>query len=516
MDGGPLAKAAKVGAAGLCCGTIFFGVIAIIVTLVNFKTLGPEEQMVIQYLDGKSVVNGPDSRVYNPFRERTVRKAVRIGTLEYIRLKDSLNGDVRVVPGHAKVFLGAYEEHDGVKTKIVLKKDQYIRFIDRLSGEERIVTGPDSIVPGPWEESSDGVQQAAFVNRDSAVIVLSKADGTQRLVQQTGPFFPKPYEIVVEMRSRIRVLPHETMVVRNAFGRYVIHRGAGVDGNSSGVSFFLQPFEEVVAMQWSSFSEPPEGGLQQVSKIAVPRIDMRARKVFYQYDVRTNDNVALRIEGTIFWRITDVAKMINITADPAGDVWYKARSMVTAAVSKSNLETFMGNFNPLIQQAFQQQQLTDTFYDTRGLDVYSMEVTKYDCTDEETAATLQEIIEETTNRINRLQAQRSQNDVKAAKLIADIQLEQERAKLIETQSSNDRLVAGHEGEAQGLKLAKSASTFISELNASLPELDQRVSLYKMHKQLENQNERTKNIASGKATLFMTPEELNMNMPTSEL
>mmetsp|Transcript_29444 Transcript_29444/g.83910 ORF Transcript_29444/g.83910 Transcript_29444/m.83910 type:complete len:522 (+) Transcript_29444:114-1679(+) len=519
---GPMFTVIKMGGICFAGSTCIFAIAAIITVLASIRTLGPDDQYVIHYLNGRDVVNGPQIKVINPFREKTERKAIRIGTLEYMRARNTLNGDVRIIPGHAKIFLGAYEEPDGVMTKIVLKKDQYIRLVDRLSGSERVVKGPDSIVPGAWEESNDGVQNASFVSRDSAVIVLNKADGTKRLHQTTGPFFPNAYEVVVEMRSRVRVLPHETMVVRNAFGRYIIHSGSGLQlmsslasGNGTGTSFFLEPFEEIVEMQWSSFSEPPEGGLQVVSTTPVTRIDMRARKVFFQYDVRTNDNVALRIEGSIFWQVQDVAKLLNITADPAGDVWYKARSTLISAISKVDLETFMGNFNTLIQTAFQAQ-ANDGFYEERGLVVHSMEVTKYSPTDEATATTLQEIIKETTDRINRLQAQRSENDVKAAKLLADIGLERNRTQLILTQAGNSRLVASNEGEAEGVQLAKAASTFFSELDSSLPDLDERVTLYKLHKQLENQNTRTKHISSGKATLFMTADELNFNLKSTEL
>lgn len=501
---------------GFCCLAVVCGIITIITVLASIKTLGREEQMIIKYLDGKSVVNGPCTKVFNPFRQKEIRKATRLGHLNYILIQDALGGLKRVEEGPKLVFMEAYENHDGIKSKIVLKKDQYIRFVDRLSGNERVVSGPDSVTPGPWEESNDGVQQASFVNRDSAVIVLNKEDGTKRLESRVGVFFPRRYEVVVETRKLVRVLPHETMVVRDALGKYIIKSGAGASGAGSGTAFFLEPFEEILEMDWSTFSEPPEGGLQTMGYEKVGRIDMRARKVFFQYDVRTNDNVALRIEGTIFWHVADVGKLLNRTADPAGDVWYKARSVLIGAVSKVDLETFMESFNPLIQDAFTAQ-AQDAFYMDRGLEVHSMEVTKYDPTDEVTALTLQEIIEETTNRINQLQKQRSENDVKAAKLLADIKLEEERTKLIETQSANEKLVSMREGEAQGVKLAMSASSFMDSLNSSLPDVDQRLKLYNLHKQLENKNERTKFISSGKATtLFLSADDINLNLNTNEL
>eukprot|EP00405_Crypthecodinium_cohnii_P048152 CAMPEP_0206572850 /NCGR_PEP_ID=MMETSP0325_2-20121206/28504_1 /ASSEMBLY_ACC=CAM_ASM_000347 /TAXON_ID=2866 /ORGANISM="Crypthecodinium cohnii, Strain Seligo" /LENGTH=512 /DNA_ID=CAMNT_0054077159 /DNA_START=40 /DNA_END=1578 /DNA_ORIENTATION=+ len=506
---------ALIGGGGLCGIITLLGLIFVCMILGSIKTLGPEEQMVVYYLDGKDVVNGPSTKVYNPFRDIEKRNAVRIGELEYARIKDTLNGGVRMVEGHAKIFLGAYEVVDGIYEKIVLKKDQYIRLIDRLTGVERVVEGSDSITPGAWEESSDGVQSAYFINRDSAVLVLNKGDGTKRLETTAGVFFPDSYEVVEETRTLVRVLPYETMVVRDAYGRYQIMSGAGEDGSGSGNSFFLGPFEAIVEMEWSTFSEPADGEIQVISSETLTRIDMRARKVFYQYDVRTNDNVALRIEGTIFWQVVDVAALLEMTADPVGDVWYKARNALISAVSQVNFETFMSSFNTLITNAFLAQ-ASDGFYSDRGIEVQSMEVTKYDCTDEETAATLQEIIEETTNRINRLQAQKSENDVKAAKLTADIELEINRTTLIQTQATNERLVATHEGEATGIQLAMAATTFIDSLNDTLPDLDQRLELYKLHKSLENQNARTKHLSSAKATLFLTPDDMNLALNTDEL
>merc|ERR550537_303338 len=139
-----------------------------------------------------------------------------------------------------------------------------------------------------------------------------------------------------------------------------------------------------------------------------------------------------------------------------------------------------------------------------------MEVTQYDCVDEETAATLQQIIEETTNRINRLQAQRSQNDVKAAKLKADIELEVQRTQLILTQAKNQRLRAEKAGEATGAEMASSATSFLDGLNVSMPNIDDRVSLYKLHKYLESQNLKTAHMSQGNGKLFLTPEDLSMN------
>ena len=56
---------------------------------------------------------------------------------------------------------------------------------------------------------------------------------------------------------------------------------------------------------------------------------------------------------------------------------------------------------------------TDTeFYELRGVALHTLDVVRYECRDPNTQDSLQEIIQETTNRINRLQIQRSENEVR--------------------------------------------------------------------------------------------------------
>jgi len=506
----------KVLAAGGCCGSICCtGFIIIITVLASIKTLGPEDQIVVHYLDGKAVERGPKTKVYNPFRDKEVRKATRLGPTHYCLIRDTLNGARRIERGPKLVFLEAYEELQGeITPTVVLKKDQYIRYIDRLTGVERVVKGPQTIVPGPWEVSEDGVQQAAFIDTDKAVLVLNKESGMLRLITQRGVFFPDAYEMISETRNLYRVLPHECVVMRSAYGLYNVYCGA--DGNGTGTSFFLPPYSAMVTMEWSAFGEPTVGvDTQTISKVAVQRISMHIQKTFFQYEVRTNDNVNLRVQGTIWWRVVDVRKLINVTGDPVGDVWHRARSSLIQAVSRAPLAEFRSNFNQIVNQAFllQKNASADNFYDARGLEIYSMEMIDYECVDEETARTLELVVQETTNRINRLQAQQSENDVRSAKLEAEILLEKQRTNLIETQAKNDQLQAEKEGEAEGTKLAKGATTFINGLNNSLPSLDQRVELYKLHNSVKNQNEKTHDLSMGKATLFLSPDELDLKVGT---
>jgi len=232
--------------------------------------------------------------------------------------------------------------------------------------------------------------------------------------------------------------------------------------------------------------------------------------MFFTYEVRTSDNVKLRLNGNIFWRVKDVQKMVATTSDPEGEVWQRSRSALIQGVSKSTLSVFMGNFNNITMEAFAAQ-ATDGFYMERGVEIISMEVTRYEPVDTKTAEVLQQIIQETTNRINRLQVQNSENDVQAAKLASDIQLEKQRTELIMTQSTNQQLQAQKQGESSGMKRARGATEFIDGLRAAVPNITKRVELYELHEKLESSRANTEHLSSGKATLFLTPEDMNLKL-----
>lgn len=404
--------------------------------------------------------------------------------------------------------VGAYEELLRIENKVVLQKNQYIRLVDRLTGEERVVPGVRTLVPRPSEESGRGVEDSVMLDTDTAVLVLNKTEGRQSLITTTGVFTPGEYEEIVEIRKKQRCLPHEALVVRDGVGQLTVYTGT-----SANPAFFLPPYSMVVQMTWSSYSEPSAdgGALEQLPrKVSVTKIDMRVRKMFFAYEVRTSDNVKLRLQGTIFWRILDVVMLIGMTSDPVGDVWYHSRSALIQQVSMTNLSHFMMNQSEVLQSAFANQ-AADQFYAERGVELKSMELTAFDCVDPRTQAVMQEIIQEKTNRINRLTAQEGENNVAAARMMADIALERQRTAFIESRANNSRLEAEMFGNAEGTRIVQRAVTFLAGLNESLPNTSQRIDLYKLQESMASRNVDTHNLASGKGTLFMTAEDLNLNL-----
>merc|ERR1719502_2389522 len=268
-------------------------------------------------------------------------------------------------------------------------------------------------------------------------------------------------------------------------------------------------------MEWSTMAPLEYSGdsvVRKQKRVAkkqpVTKIDLRSQYTFFDYNVRTSDNVELVLEGTIFWQVIDPKKMIQSTGDPQGDVWFHCRSSLISAVSRAPLESFMTDFNKIVNEA---AQIDGDFYEMRGVRVHSLEVTRYECADKKTSSVLQEIIQETTNRINRLQQQQSENEVSRERMAGEIDIEKQRTALIEAKAENDRMLATSTGEADGIKLAKNAEIFLKALNEAIPDSADRINLLKFFGEQNTSTQQAEHLASGRANLFLTPQDVNLKL-----
>jgi regulator of protease activity HflC (stomatin/prohibitin superfamily) len=560
------ANAAKCG-----CGTLFLGALAMIITtLASCREIQPEEQLLIKDPAGFYTVNGPWRGVlithygtetregivlqpeqYAVVKDKTtgvprhengpqlffmkpydevlrIESKITLNKETYAIVKNTMTGDYRHEPGPKLFHPGVFDSVKAIMPKIVLEKDEYVRLVNNVTGAERMVKGPTVVVPDALEAAPEGKQKVVFLDTDSAALVLNRADASQRLVtvsSASGSFAPAAYESVLEVRPLIHVLPHEAVIIRDHYGQLEVRSGRDAQSEMAGTSFFLPPYSTLLEMKWSSYPELAADGSKQVPTIErTERIDMRVRKNFFRYECRTNDNVRLILDGALFWQVVNVSKTIMATADPQGDVWHHARSSMIQAVSNTTLQGFMDDFNGIVARAFEQEKMDatreDGFYYVRGVELHSMELTRFDCADQETSDILQQIIQEATSKINRLTAQQAENEVNEAALSAEILLEQSRTELIETKTKNEKLLAAMTGESMGTELVKGATTFIEGLNESVPDIMQRVMLYRMHNELKHRNTDTKNLAAGNTQMFLTPSDLDLQLSagnyTSEL
>jgi len=400
--------------------------------------------------------------------------------------------------------------------------------VDELTGIERVIEGPVVLVPHPTEVSVKGeshskihhemVEDAVLIDKDHVVLVLNQATGQQSLVKVEGMWTPAPYEHFVEKRSLIRVMANEAVIVRDYEGSLTVYDGT--DGGA-GTAFFLPARSQIVSMTWSAYGMPGSDGKSNVTHVAMNKIDMRIQRTFYSYVVRTNDNVELMLMGTIFWRVGNVTRMILGTSDPSGDVWHHCRSSFMQAVSNTSFDSFMGSFNSLAKDAYYRD-VADGFYTERGVVLLSMEVTRFEAVDAETKATLRQINEETTKQITLLKKQEGENAVRAAKMRSDIALAEEQTQaelrleghktsLIQTRIGNNLLQKKADAEGEAQPFAQHAKSFISALNETGVSVSSGLGLYRALQEAQHHNTDTQNLASGKATLFLTSKDVKLNL-----
>merc|ERR1719326_2259792 len=189
-------------------------------------------------------------------------------------------------------------------------------------------------------------------------------------------------------------------------------------------SFFLPPYHSIVELCWS------RGRRREKRDLRISRFDCRAQYMSFEFNCRTKDNVELVLEGTFFWEVVDLPLMVCKTGDASGDLCNHARSQFIKQVAQVTLQEFMDDLNRISSAVYKEDA---PFYESRGVKVHSLEVTSYSCAQASTSEVLQQIIAETTNRMNRLSQAESENEVKLYRMQGEIDQERLNGQLLEIQ-----------------------------------------------------------------------------------
>ena len=199
--------------------------------------------------------------------------------------------------------------------------------------------------------------------------------------------------------------------------------------------------------------------------------------------------------------------MIKFTSDTTGDICNHARSRFIELISKVTLQDFMAQFNTIAKAVHEAD--TSDFYGQRGVKIHSLEVTGYKCAQLSTAEILEQIIQETTNRMNKLQQQESENEVQLQAIRGDIEEEKAMSELINIQTLNSNAKAKMEGLAE----AEKVKSFLDELSNEFSGVDDnaRIDLWKTLRK----EDALRTIAKGNATLYFTPNDVNLSIENHE-
>mmetsp|Transcript_8019 Transcript_8019/g.12556 ORF Transcript_8019/g.12556 Transcript_8019/m.12556 type:complete len:551 (+) Transcript_8019:72-1724(+) len=532
-------------------------VTAIILTFVSavylfryLKFVNKDQQLIVNGLTEKTIVNGPKI-LFLPLTTRSTElcQVLSLGSTEYCIIKNTLQGERRVEVGPKLIFLKAYDKiipcpyQKTCRKAFSLKANEYIRFLDHNTGKVRVlrgergcvVPGPEEVVVdgdkcqaidlqifeyikikdkksgavrvergeqlvflGPFEEFLGKKQTAVEIDEETAVLVRNKRDGQQHLVTEKKLFIPTNDEELLEVRKLQKLADYEACIVRNKNGKDSVYFGSNKDQRS----FFLEPYSQLVMLKWS------RGRRREYRDLLLTKLDLRPMYMSFEFNCRTSDNVELILEGSFFWEIVNLPAMLKFTNDTTGDICNHARSRFIELVSQRTLMEFMQSFNVIAEEVHQEDK--SGFYGQRGVKIHSLEVTGYHCADPSTATILSEIIQETTNRVNRLQQQESENEVQLKEIRGDIDEEKARSELLAIQTQNSSAKA----EMEGIAEAQRVRTFLDTLSASLEGGLDLPSIINMWKTLRKEDA-LKAISTGNARVYFTPRDASISIESHE-
>merc|ERR1719217_1197870 len=378
---------------------------------------------------------------------------------------------------------------------IDLKVHEYVKIVDQATSKIRVVKGPKVVFLEANERAvGSGKCQAVEIDDEHAVLVRDKSTGKLRLVTDKQLFFPAEHEKIEEVRELIKLADHEAMIIKDGNGDFHYYYGSEEKRGDKPRSFFLPAYSEIVGLNWS------RGRKRDIKGLLIKRFDCRPQYMKFEFNCRTKDNVELILEGTFFWEVVDLPKMVNITGDTSGDLCNHARSQFIRLVSMITLKDFMNTMHDVAKKVFQED---PDFYTRRGVKVHSLEITSYHCADRSTAEILEQIIQETTNRMNRLSQQESENEVKLFKMQGQIQQETLNSNLLAIQQEHQK----EEARVNGVAEAEQVAAFMTALQEEVPDLPERIKTWETLRKTDA----LQAIATGNAGLVYTPDNVNLSI-----
>ncbi|MCJ8345556.1 hypothetical protein MJH12_08445 [bacterium] len=460
----------------------------------RFYILQEDEQLLVQTFGKKSVINGPKVH-FNPPTSSVIerRKGISLSAKQFVHVKNTLSGEVAMKTGPCFYFLESQDRIDIIGEALPLGVDDYTYVRDNSTGRTKVIRGECSYMLRPHENYLGNTFKATQIDDLTAVIVRNISNGGLKLITESQTFMPADDEEIKEVVHKIRLEEHELMVLIDKQGKYHFYSGQGEDS-----SFFIPPHWKTLVCKWSS-------GLHKESRnLKISRFDIRPKFMWYEFEVRTKDNVELILKVTFFWQIVDVSTLVKNTDDAPGDVCAHARSLIIQRVSTVDFSEFLSRFNELVHDAIFEKD--DEFYLSRGIKIHSVEAREIACKDQRTQDVLTEIIQETTSRINRIQKQVSQNEVSMKQLEGKLLEEENAMKLAQMKAKR----VEEEGRIEGLKKARSISSFIQELGSDLT-LKDKIQLYENL----NKKETLQVLANGNTKMFLTHDDIEMKLEIKE-
>eukprot|EP00929_Paragymnodinium_shiwhaense_P118210 TRINITY_DN9006_c0_g1_i3.p1 TRINITY_DN9006_c0_g1~~TRINITY_DN9006_c0_g1_i3.p1 ORF type:complete len:902 (+),score=160.60 TRINITY_DN9006_c0_g1_i3:188-2893(+) len=383
---------------------------------VHSSSLKVSEYMIVVDVQAgtKRIQRGPGRFELAPSEELAeVRSSVSLKAGQYVSVTDVANGSTVTVRGPIQYVPSDPDELIGdVKDVEVssLKAHEYMIVLDSQTGDKRVQKGPGRFTLDPVEELVE-VRMGVSLKAHQYVFVTDMSTGTTVTVRGPLQYVPADPDAVVSEIKEVHILAeYETMVTRAMNGSLTYYSGANGGGN-----VVLEPDSEFLVFNWSA-----GGDMESNRKYdSFLKIDTRIRPLpFWFDDVRTSDNMEFELEGTIFWRVVDVQKLVNATSDPANDVWQRLRARIFAAATQYSYSDFLKGAGAMKDQVVADELSNQVdFYDVRGLELQSVELVEVELhSDELSKSVTDAVAAEATDRLNRIERIKTQNAIEMTRL----------------------------------------------------------------------------------------------------
>merc|ERR1712241_1239881 len=297
------------------------------------------------------------------------------------------------------------------------------------------------------------------------------------------------------VQELIKLAAHEAMIIKDKDGDFQYYYGSEEKrGPDNPKSFFLPPGAEVVKHWWS------RGPRRDRKDVSFERFDCRPHFMKFEFNCRTSDNVELVLEGVFFWELKNLPALFRQTGDASGDMVHHIRSQFILQVARVTLKTFMEQQHAIAKTVLEEDV---EFCSKRGIKIHSLELTRYQCADKSTAEILEQIIQETTNRMNRLSQAESENEVNIFRTEGQVQQSRLNSDLLKIQHEQ----AQSEAHVAGFAEADRVATFLEGLAGQVPNLEDRIKMW----QVLRKTEALSVISKGGANLYFTPNYVDLSI-----
>jgi len=483
---------------------LFLGANEVVTRKGDVVSLSCTEYIIVEdkVTGDKALVKGPQVWTPGPHDIASSKQtALALQEDEYLRLKDTLSGHRWVQRGKALVFLEPTWKIDGAKPSVskayVLKVNEYVRFLNVTSGQIKVHRGESIVFPGPDDEVLDGgIKKAIEIDEEHAALVRDQNSGQLQLVTEKQLFVPGPNEKLEEVRELIKLTDSEAMILKDKQGIFKYYYGDEKKRSADQPrSFFVPPYTEVVKTFWS------RGARRDKRDLLVDRFSFRPHLMRIEFKCRTADHVELVVEGVVAWDLVDLPTMFCKTGDPPGDICYHVRSQFVREVAQVTLKMFMDGVHEIAKKVIEDS----SFFAARGVSVTALEVGRYYCADKSTSEILEQIIQETTNRMNRLSQAESENEVNIFRTHGQTEQIKLNGDLLKIQHEQTLAEACIAGRAEADRVA----SFLKTLEPEVPLLEERVQMW----QVLRKTDALSVVSKGEANLYFTPNDVDLSIET---